>query len=81
MFNFFKKEKLVITNCVFNCGKEKCPKWIILEQTIKNEQGETKKIASGKCADAWSVYMMLELKNSLEKCLGDRNKSKILTPL
>ena len=72
MFNFLKKEKLVITNCVFNCGKEKCPKWIILKQQVKKENGTAQELEIGRCADTWQIYIMMEFKQSLEKFMAGK---------
>jgi hypothetical protein len=80
MFNFFKKEKIIAVNCVFNCGKEKCPKWIVLKTSVKSEDGSMKEVPVGRCCEVWSVFINLELKGTLEKLLGDRNKHKILVP-
>ena len=82
LFNFLKKEKLVITNCVFNCGQEKCPKWLVLERMVTNEKNEPKKISVGKCSDVWSVLIQLEHNQHLEKIIRERNpeKSKIIVP-
>ena len=79
MFGLFKKQPHIIgVSCVFNCGREKCPKWLILEQTIKAENGEQKKVKVGRCCEVWSVLINLELKNSLEKYVGNRNKNRII---
>jgi hypothetical protein len=82
MFNFLKKQPHIIAvNCVFNCPRsEKCPKWITLKSAVKSEDGVMKEVFVGRCAEVWSVFVQLEMKQTLEKLLGDKNKHKILVP-
>jgi hypothetical protein len=62
---FFKKKKepkYVVVDCAFNCIKDRCPKWVILNRNIIiNETGEKKVIPEGKCAIAWIPELMIEL--------------------
>ena len=66
---FKKKAKLppitIVPGCVFQCLKEKCPKWVILMQDRKIED-KMVKIPVGKCADAWIPELMTEIIGELE---------------
>lgn len=73
MFGFKKKPKMpefVLMNCVKDCGKEKCPQWVILHHKIKDEKGEIKDVPEGRCAMAWIPVMLTEVNNSLQAILG-----------
>jgi hypothetical protein len=83
MFDFLKrKEKMpqvIIADCNTNCGGEKCPKWMVLEQSVKIEpSGEIKKTPVGHCCEVWKVIMMIELRQTIEK--ATKNKGNILIP-
>lgn len=47
-----EKEQIVVISCVFNCLKEKCPKWVIL--------------GHGRCAEAWIAMLLAELLEKLK---------------
>ncbi len=69
--NLFKREvkpsTTIIPSCVYDCPRsDKCPKWVILETTIGLDNGTTEKQLIGRCADAWLVYMIVELKDALK---------------
>lgn len=64
---FCKKDKYIVVDCAFNCIKEKCPKWVVLNHTITLENGETKNVPEGKCAIAWIPTLLIELKQSLKQ--------------
>jgi hypothetical protein len=51
------------SNCVYNCLKEKCPKWVVLTNIIKLDNGEVKNELQGKCAIAWIPQLLIELRN------------------
>ncbi len=64
---FKKKERdVIIPSCVYNCLKEKCPKWVVLTDTITLEGGGEEKKLVGRCADAWQVYLMVEIIQALK---------------
>jgi hypothetical protein len=59
---FGKKEpKYIVVDCALNCIKEKCPKWVILNQNIIDAEGNKKVVPEGKCAIAWIPTLMIEL--------------------
>ena len=67
---FDKKEtqgQVVVTSCVFNCLREKCPKWVIFTNTIEKDGAEKKEIHHGRCADAWLPVLLVEIKELLKK--------------
>jgi hypothetical protein len=66
---FWKKDKpsYIVVDCAFNCLKEKCPKWVILDQKITQEDGAISNIQTGKCAIAWIPLLLIELKESMGK--------------
>jgi hypothetical protein len=70
LFNFFKKCKepdiipqFVIGNCVKNCGKEKCPLWVV----NYSDGPEGKKIADGRCAIHWIPVLMIEIRQAIDR--------------
>lgn len=69
MINFFKpkkqEEKYIIIDCAFNCSKEKCPKWVVLNHVITLENGDKKAVPEGRCALAWIPNLLVELKQTL----------------
>jgi len=50
-------------DCIYNCLKEKCPQWVILNNSVKLENGETKNTPEGRCAIAWIPQLLIELRN------------------
>lgn len=69
---FWKKKnetKYIVIDCAFNCIKEKCPKWVVLNHFVTDDKGNTKNVPEGKCAVAWIPYLMIELlgKNANKK--------------
>ena len=78
MFGFGRKKKqeervVYVTSCVFNCLKEKCPKWVKMFHHIKNEDGSAKTVEEGRCAEAWLPYLIVE---QAERILGAINGNK-----
>jgi len=65
----FKKpqSQIVVTSCVFNCLKEKCPKWVVLTNIIEAKGGESKEIHEGRCAEAWTPMLLVEIKEMVKK--------------
>jgi hypothetical protein len=59
------KNQIVVTNCVYNCLAEKCPKWVVLHNTIKGEDGKDKIVSYGRCADAIIALVLVEIKEAL----------------
>ena len=67
---FEKKEapgQVVVTNCVYNCLREKCPKWVVLTNIVEKEDGEKKEVHHGRCADAWLPVLLVEIKEMVKK--------------
>jgi len=64
-----KKPQVTISpSCVYDCLKEKCPKWVVLTQNYEvNGKKETKQI--GKCSEAWAVALLVEIRQTLEKLI------------
>lgn len=72
MFGFKKKVKIpeyVLMNCVNNCGKEKCPQWVVMYHKVKGEDGNIKDVEEGRCAMAWIPVILTEINNNLQKLL------------
>lgn len=74
MFNWMKKkeepkDRVFIIDCGTNCPRDekKCPKWVVMYQHIKNEDGTTKDIADGRCAIAWIPVLLIELKQEISR--------------
>lgn len=69
MFSFFKRKKkektpdFMIMNCVANCGKDKCPLWVV----NYSNGPEGKRIADGRCAIHWIPVLMIELRQSIDR--------------
>lgn len=75
MFNWMKKkqeeprDRIVIMECGLMCPRDekKCPKWVIMYQHIKNEDGTEKTIPDGRCAISWIPVILIELKQEILK--------------
>lgn len=59
----FGNKEIKGKDCVYNCLKEECPKWVILTNSTKLENGETKNTSEGRCAIAWIPQLLIELRN------------------
>lgn len=60
---FEKSEsQVVVTSCVFNCLKDKCPKWVIVRDTK-----DDKEVHYGRCADALTPMILIEIKELMKK--------------
>lgn len=64
---FKKKNNVVVVNCVYNCLKDKCPKWVILDQNYVLEDGTKKVNHEGKCSAVWQTILLTELIQTLRK--------------
>ena len=49
-------------SCVYNCLKEKCPLWVSLTTSYK-EDGTDKHKSEGRCTFAWIPQLLIELRN------------------
>lgn len=69
MWPFSKKQedRYIVVDCALSCQKEKCPKWVILNQNIVLEGGETKAVPEGRCAIAWIPTLLIELKQAMKQ--------------
>lgn len=54
-------------SCVFNCGKDKCPMWVIMYHKIKDKSGKEHTEATGKCGIAWMPTLLVELRESIDR--------------
>jgi len=69
---FKKKEEkkqgdVIIPSCVYDCPRSnKCPKWVVLKQTRKLDNGQTVEEEEGKCCEAWIPQLLVELKEVLK---------------
>jgi hypothetical protein len=66
LFGKKREDKFIVVDCSFNCPREKCPKWVILNHSVTSEDGTVKNIPEGKCALAWLPILLVELKESLQ---------------
>lgn len=64
---FQRKQQMIVVDCSFNCQKEKCPKWVILDQTVVMEDGTKQVKHEGKCCHAWQAVLLTELIQTLRK--------------
>ncbi len=64
-WNKKKQPNFVVVDCVNNCLKDKCPKWVILYHNITDSKGNTKQVQEGKCADAWLPILLAEISGKL----------------
>lgn len=79
MFGFKKKDKVkmpefVLMNCVKNCGKEKCPQWVVMYHHETDSEGKPKTVPEGRCAIAWMPVILTEINNSLKAMTDNRMK-------
>ena len=63
---FWKKKMPELTDCVYFCLKEKCPKWVILNNIITLDNGQTETKTEGRCAIAWIPTLLVELKGVIK---------------
>ena len=68
---FWKKKEakpnFIVIDCVNNCLKEKCPKWVILYHNITDENGKVTQKQEGKCAMAWVPSLLTEIMTLMRK--------------
>jgi hypothetical protein len=63
-----KGQDIVVTSCVYNCLKEKCPLWAVLNTTYQDEKtGEPKVKSEGRCSIAWLPTLLVELRQAIDK--------------
>ena len=69
MFWNKKKEdpKFVVVDCVNNCLRDKCPKWVVLNHKMVDDKGKVTNVPEGKCAQAWLPSLIIELTEAIKK--------------
>lgn len=60
-----KQDKYIVVDCSFNCTKEKCPKWVVLNHTVALKDGTIKDVPEGRCAIAWLPTLIIELNKAI----------------
>lgn len=65
------KPNIVIADCSRSCTKENCPKWVVLDQTVKLEDGTEKVNHEGKCCHAWQVIVATEQVQTVKFLLSE----------
>lgn len=63
----FNRKEVVVVDCAFNCIKDKCPKWVILDQNYVLEDGTKQVKHEGRCCHAWQTILLTELIQTLRK--------------
>jgi hypothetical protein len=70
LFDLFKRKskeevmpQFVVMNCVKNCGKDKCPVWVV----NYSPGPEGKQIADGRCGIAWLPVLLIEIRQAIDR--------------
>ena len=67
---WFKKKQQIVS-CVQACPRSnKCPKWVIFARLV-----DGKEVADGRCADAWTPQLLIELREEIRNAFAKKGRS------